>query len=265
MRQALLVTMLLGVLAVAAAVVVSATPLADYVDPVAVEQPKVDMRRAAEERSREIITALRQFAIGAARLKLSEPSNSSPPAFDVRQDALALVAGGAAHAADVRAKAASPSVAGGSFSLIGREPSTPLPETEALPPVASTSAGLVEATDAAAAYALAMQYRYGQGVARNYAIAARYFLAAAEQGNALAQLAIGELFHEGLGVTRDDVAAYVWLELAANGAADEPQRQLATEKRDVVASLLSPDELQAARAQVAAWKPKMSDTGTLAG
>lgn len=267
MRQALIVTMLLGAFAIAAALVVSLTPLAGYVDRVAVEQPKVDARHEAEERGKAVMSALRDFAIGAAKLRLLQPDDAgSPITVASRQDGLELVAGQFSHSVDRPAKAAPSSPGGASgFSLIGRDMMAPLPNTEPPTPVAPMPGTLVEATDAAAAYTLATQYRYGQGVARNFAIAAHYFMSAAEQGNALAQLAIGELLHEGLGVARDDVAAYVWLELAANAASAEPERLRAAEKRDEVASLLTPEELKAARAKVAAWKPKNGEAGTLAG
>ena len=97
MRQALLVTMLLGVLAVAAAVVVSATPLADYVDPVAVEQPKVDIRHDAEERKpgdHHGAPPVRHRRGATSAFRTDDAGSPIPPRR--RQDALALVAGSAA-------------------------------------------------------------------------------------------------------------------------------------------------------------------------
>ncbi len=55
-------------------------------------------------------------------------------------------------------------------------------------------------------------------MARDYAKAADWYTKAAKQGVALAQNNLGWMYHEGRGVARDDVRAYMWLNAAsANG------------------------------------------------
>ena len=61
-------------------------------------------------------------------------------------------------------------------------------------------------------------YEHGLGVPRDYAIAHRWYLAAAEQGEAKAQNNLGTLYEKGLGVPRDlDLAIYWYEEATRNG------------------------------------------------
>jgi TPR repeat protein len=60
-----------------------------------------------------------------------------------------------------------------------------------------------EQGDAVAQYNLGQMYYKGQGVTRNYAEAAKWFRKAAEQGLAEAQYNLGVMYREGEGVTRD--------------------------------------------------------------
>jgi hypothetical protein len=55
----------------------------------------------------------------------------------------------------------------------------------------------------------------GEGMAQDEAEGARWFLAAAEAGNPLAQYNLGVMYATGQGVARDDVEGHMWLELAA--------------------------------------------------
>ena len=55
----------------------------------------------------------------------------------------------------------------------------------------------------------------GSGVAADPAKAAKWFRSAAERGDPVGQLNLGDLYSRGLGVERDPVQAYVWFSLSA--------------------------------------------------
>lgn len=58
---------------------------------------------------------------------------------------------------------------------------------------------------------LAQLLSLGRGVEADTEAAFRHFLAAAVQGLSVAQAAVGAMYAEGRGTTRDDVEAYAWL------------------------------------------------------
>lgn len=91
-----------------------------------------------------------------------------------------------------------------------------------------------EAGDAAAQADLATLYY----TLANFAEAARWFEAAAEQGRTNAEVMIASMYQEGRGVPRDYVRAYMWYGLAA--AAGHPK---AAEARDLLATRMTPDEV----------------------
>jgi len=70
--------------------------------------------------------------------------------------------------------------------------------------------------NAQAMHNLGFQYATGQGVARDYAEARKWFIKAAALGNGPAMLHLGDLYANGLGVTRDYSEARHWFVLAAN-------------------------------------------------
>jgi len=110
--------------------------------------------------------------------------------------------------------------------------------------------------DADALYSLGLDYRDGNGVDRDAYAAARNLLAAAELGHAEAQLAIADLYRRGLGVHRNDVAAYVWYDLVAGRLSTAEKRAAAAGARDRLAALLSVEERATAKRLVAAWQPR---------
>ncbi len=66
-----------------------------------------------------------------------------------------------------------------------------------------------------AQYALGLMYRDGVGVARDPAQAFAWFHKAADQGNADAQLNTAAMYANGIGVAKDDAQANVWYRKAA--------------------------------------------------
>lgn len=102
---------------------------------------------------------------------------------------------------------------------------------------------------------LGLLYRYGLGVPKDYAAAFRWFLRAAEQGNAAGQNHLGLMFYKGEGVTQNYVQAYKWALLAADQGMDPAIQALSMLKR-----VMTPTQIQEAKALAAAWKSKGPET-----
>jgi len=101
---------------------------------------------------------------------------------------------------------------------------------------------LAEQGDALAQTALGFMYRDGLGVSQDSAEAVRWYRLSAEQGDAGAQTALGSMYELGRGVPQDFLQAYMWLNIAAaNG------HEIALEHRDRIASLISPADLSEAQ------------------
>ncbi|MEP0321836.1 tetratricopeptide repeat protein [Bauldia litoralis] len=126
----------------------------------------------------------------------------------------------------------------------------------------------VDPADPDANYSLGLIYRDGTGVARDDAAAARHLLTAAEHGHAHAQRAIAELYESGRGVRRNAVAAYIWYDSAGLGLRSVTERQAALARRDRLVARMSEAELSAAtdlaettRQRMAALSQKPSEIG----
>ncbi|MGE5505006.1 MAG: tetratricopeptide repeat protein [Actinomycetota bacterium] len=91
---------------------------------------------------------------------------------------------------------------------------------------------------------------YGRGVAAwaraDYGAAAREFTASAEAGDSESQYMLGRLYALGLGVPRDFVRAWQWLDLAARQGNAEARME-----RDDMAAILTPAQLAEARGTAA--------------
>jgi TPR repeat protein len=105
-----------------------------------------------------------------------------------------------------------------------------------------------EQGEARAQYRLARLYHQGRGGDRDPVRAARWYRAAADQDYRDAQSMLGYLHAMGHGVPRDDVQAYFWFTLAAT--AGDAQ---AAANRDQLIKLLTPEQIAAGDALVAAW------------
>ena len=67
-----------------------------------------------------------------------------------------------------------------------------------------------------AQYWLADMYYDGEGIIpQDFAEAARWYRLAADQGEGIAQLRLGNMYANGEGVPENDIAAYMWFNLAA--------------------------------------------------
>ncbi len=101
---------------------------------------------------------------------------------------------------------------------------------------------LAEQGDAEAQRALGEMYRQGNGVRQNYKSAAWWFRLAAEQGNAAAQVKLGDAYSSGNGVPLDNMYAYMWWSIAASSFNRDAIRL-----RDRTAGKLSTAQLERAQ------------------
>jgi TPR repeat protein len=127
------------------------------------------------------------------------------------------------------------------------------------PPTWADSAAAVQTLakqgDAKAQFALGTMYRDGQGVARDYAEALRWWRKAADQGVVDAQYALGNIYGGGTGVAQDNILAYMWYDIAAQ-TGEEWLSAIAGTNRDVLAARMTPAEISKAQQQVAEWMVK---------
>jgi len=105
-----------------------------------------------------------------------------------------------------------------------------------------------EQGDADAAFNLAVMHQNGWGVPANDEIANKWYLVAAEKGNTEAQMSLGRYYAMDFLDTYDPVQAYKWFALAA-----KLDDYSAAEKRDFLASRMTPDQVSEAERIVAAW------------
>jgi S1-C subfamily serine protease len=131
---------------------------------------------------------------------------------------------------------------------------------------ARTFLELAEAGFAEAQRALGYAYENGEGVPQDYAQARAWFLKAARQGDAYALGNLGRIYADGVGVATDLPQAYAWWNLAVGESRPGADRDYAVEKRDEIASQLTPGRLAAGQALARAWHnsgqlPDVSEAG----
>ena len=88
-------------------------------------------------------------------------------------------------------------------------------------------------------------YSDGRGVPRDDAKAIEWFLKAANQGFAPAQINLGVLYERGQGVPKDFVQGYKWLSLSTSRfhESDREYRDKALAMREALAKLMTPAEI----------------------
>ena len=69
-------------------------------------------------------------------------------------------------------------------------------------------------------------YEAGQGVAKDYAEAVKWYRKAAEQGVAYAQYKLGNLYYNGEGVAKDLTKAKEWYQKAADNGYEDAKIKL---------------------------------------
>ena len=100
-----------------------------------------------------------------------------------------------------------------------------------------------EQGNAIAQTSLGWMYDQGQGVTQDYKEAVKWLRLAAEQGNAIAQSNLGYMYANGHGVPQDYVRAHMWLNLASAAGGSEH----GTKNRDLVAKLMTPQQIEKAQ------------------
>jgi TPR repeat protein len=95
---------------------------------------------------------------------------------------------------------------------------------------------------------------------QDHKIAARWFLDAARQGHAEAQLNLGFMYERGDGVPQNDIQAHKWMNVAASrfGDGQNRERVLAVQARDRIAQRLSPLHLRIAQRLATEWDRRSS-------
>jgi TPR repeat protein len=99
-----------------------------------------------------------------------------------------------------------------------------------------------------AAFNLAVMHQNGWGVPASDEIANKWYLVAANKGNTEAQMSLGRYYAMDFSDTYDPVKAYKWFGIAA-----ELGDYGASEKREFVASRMTPEQLAEAQRLVDAW------------
>lgn len=115
---------------------------------------------------------------------------------------------------------------------------------------------LAEQGDALSQYNLGQLYYAGEGVPQNYGDAAKWFRRSAEQGIPQAQQNLGTAYALGRGVPQDFVEAYKWLNLAAARYATEKERSQTAKGRDLVASRMTTGQVAEAQRLTREWVPQ---------
>lgn len=106
-----------------------------------------------------------------------------------------------------------------------------------------------------AQYAAGVMFRDGVGTARDTQAAAAWFLRAAKQGHAQAQLALAELYLRDPSVGIDHTQAYFWSSVALGALFGEEKARSRAVRAESIKSL-SVDELKVLRKVVANWTPE---------
>lgn len=114
-------------------------------------------------------------------------------------------------------------------------------------------APLAMAGEARAQEMLGYMYDVGEGVPEDDAVAAQWYLLAADQGSSDAQINLALIYASGSGVVRDTVRAYMWLDIAAS-TSDPALRQMALDARAAVAREMSWSQIEQAQEMARQWR-----------
>jgi uncharacterized protein len=115
---------------------------------------------------------------------------------------------------------------------------------------------LAEQGDAKAQVALGDLFNNGLGVKQDYAEAVRWYRKAAEQGNHWGQNNLAIMYEEGRGVPQDYVQAHMWFNLSAAQYSDSEKevRDTVITHRNSVAAKMTPAQIAEAQKLAREWK-----------
>jgi TPR repeat protein len=108
-----------------------------------------------------------------------------------------------------------------------------------------------ETESSAAQLFLGFMHAEGLGLAKDPAAAAAWYRRAAEQDNMLAQIRLGLLHRRGEGVAQDPVQAYLWASLAARQ--ESHVQKVAQALQEALATEMTPVQVEEARQLADAW------------
>jgi len=108
--------------------------------------------------------------------------------------------------------------------------------------------GLAEQGDPVAQFAVGARYATGEDVPQDYTEAVRWFSLAADQGHVVAQATLGAYYWAGRGVPQDLVKAYLWSVLAQAGGDEASKYRVA-----VLASRMTRVQILTAQQQANDW------------
>ena len=142
---------------------------------------------------------------------------------------------------------------GGSSPVPLRQGSQALPKAATTETVAAASnleglRRLAEQGDPIAQFAVGARYATGEDVPQDYTEAVRWFSLAADQGHVVAQATLGAYYWAGRGVPQDLVKAYLWSVLAQAGGDEASKYRVA-----VLASRMSRSQIVTAQQQANDW------------
>ena len=103
---------------------------------------------------------------------------------------------------------------------------------------------------AKAQLALGNMYFNGFGIPQNYVEAAKWYSKAAEQGDELAQFGVGLIYRDGLGVPKDKALAYMWFNISS---VKDRTREKAGTARDEIAKYMTRDQIAEAERMTREW------------
>jgi TPR repeat protein len=99
-------------------------------------------------------------------------------------------------------------------------------------------------------------YFFGQGIPKDYAKAHAMFEASAQQGYFAAFAPTAQMYVQGLGVPAEPAKAYYWYNIAAAQLPDSAERTDMMERRESVAALMTPAQIEAAQKRANLFKPQ---------
>lgn len=112
-----------------------------------------------------------------------------------------------------------------------------------------------EQGDVIAQIGLGVSYYRGDGVLQDSAEAAKWYERAAAYGDQNAQGRLADLYARGVGVSQDKVTALMWLILAGVDVSDDNREIIPAYRARLTASLTSSDVAEAER-RAMAWEPR---------
>ena len=116
-------------------------------------------------------------------------------------------------------------------------------------------APLAQGGDIRAQHMMGRMYSEGEGIRKNDAEGAKWYQVAADRGDTVSQLSLATMYVNGRGVRRNFVEAYKWFSIVALSGSRTAVGQ-ALEVRDLIAQLMTPEQVEQGERLAAAWAPK---------